>query len=233
MIPRRGLLALMPLSACAGLPGAESAGTPIAPLVGTGFAALHAGGPEGPGPLLGSAVAVAPGLVACTSHALPRGAGAVWLRRGDGAPARLVPVLARSSRMDLSLLRDGEGLLAPAALCERAVMAGDRVWAAGTPGLGAGVATGVVEIPDAILPRFGRGFTARLPALMGYSGGPVVGPDGRLRGLVSALPDGSGAEALAMLSGMDLGGLMGGGNRRVFILSIHEVMEEAARIGWA
>ena len=139
-------------------------------------------------------------------------------------------MLARSPRMDLSLLRDEEGLLAPAALCGRAVMAGDPVWAAGAPGLGAGVATGTVEIPDAILPRFGRGFTARLAALMGYSGGPVVGPDGRLRGLVSALPDGGGAQALADLSGMDLDGLMGGGDARVFILSIREVMEEARRI---
>jgi hypothetical protein len=234
MIARRGLLALLPLSACAGLPGPDAVGTPIAPLLGSGFAALHAGGAEGPGSLLGSAVAVAPGLVACTTHALPRGAGAVWLRRGDGASARLAPVLApvlaHSPRMDLSLLRDEEGLLAPAALCGRAVAAGDPVWAAGAPGVGAGVATGTVEIPDAILPRFGRGFTARLAALMGYSGGPVVGPDGRLRGLVSALPDGGGAQALALVSGMDLGGLMGGGDRRVFILSIREVMEEAQRI---
>jgi hypothetical protein len=59
----------------------ESAGTPIAPLVGSGFAALHADGVDGPGALLGSAVSVAPGKVACTTHALPRGAGAVWLRR--------------------------------------------------------------------------------------------------------------------------------------------------------
>lgn len=233
MIARRGLLALLPLSACAGLPGPEAAGTPIAPLLGSGFAALHAGGAEGPGQLLGSAVAVAPGLVACTTHALPRGARAVWLRRGDGAPARLAPVLARSPRMDLAFIRDEEGLLAPASLCGRVVATGDPVWAAGAPGVGAGVAAGTVEIPDAILPRFGRGFTARLAALMGYSGGPVVGPDGRLRGLVSALPDGGGDQALVLLSGMDLGGLLGGGDRRVFILAIHEVMEEALRIGRA
>ncbi len=66
---------------------------------------------------------------------------------------------------------------------------------------------------------------------MGYSGGPVVGPDGRLRGLVSALPDGGGAGALAWLSGMDLAGLSAGRDRRVFILSIHEVMEETGRLG--
>lgn len=219
------------LSACSGLPAPEAAGTPIGTLVCSGFAALHADGPGVPGPLLGSAVAVAPGRVACTTHALPRGAQAVWLRRGDGAPARRVRVLASSPRMDLSILGDEEGLLAPAKPCGRAVMAGDPVWAAGMPGVGPGVAAGAVEIPDAILPRFGRGFTARLPALMGYSGGPVVGADGHLRGLVAALPDGGGANALALLAGMDLDGLAGGRNRRVFILSIHEVMEEASRLG--
>jgi hypothetical protein len=133
--------------------------------------------------------------------------------------------------MDLSILGDGEGLLAPATLCGRVVEAGDPVWAAGMPGIGPGVATGVVEIPDAILPRFGRGFTARLGALMGYSGGPVVGPDGRLRGLVSALPDGAGT--LALLSGMDLGGLATGRDRRVFILSIQQVVEEVSRLSRA
>jgi hypothetical protein len=69
-----------------------------------------------------------------------------------------------------------------------------------------------------------------MAALMGYSGGPVVGEDGRLRGLVSALPDGGGANALAWLSGMDLGGLAGGRGRRIFILSIQQVAEEAERI---
>ncbi|MBP0447200.1 trypsin-like peptidase domain-containing protein [Roseomonas sp. SSH11] len=230
MTPRRGLLALLPLAGCTGSLVEETAGTPIAPLVGTGFAALHADNGGRPGPLLGSAVAVAPGRVACTSHVLPRGDRAVWLRRGDGAPARRVPVLARSPRMDLSILGDGEGLLAPARICERLVAAGDPIWAAGMPGIGAKVAAGAVEIPDAILPRFGRGFTARMAALMGYSGGPVVGPDGRLRGLVAALPDGATANMLALLSGLDLGGLAAGRDRRVFILSIHEVTEEASRL---
>ncbi len=238
MTPRRSLLALLPLSggalsACAGLPAQEAAGTPIGTLVCNGFAALHADAAGMPGPLLGSAVAVAPGRVACTSHVLPRGAQAVWLRRGDGAPAQRVQVSARSPRMDLSILADEEGLLIPATPCGRVVAAGDPVWAAGMPGIGPGIAAGSVEIPDAILPRFGRGFTARLAALMGYSGGPVVGPDGHLRGLVAALPDGGGANALALLSGLDLDGLAGGRNRRVFVLSIHEVMEEASRLSRA
>nr|WP_245215133.1 serine protease [Pararoseomonas indoligenes] len=220
----------MPLSACAGLPAREAAGTPIAPLVGTGFATLHADAGGAPGFLLGSAVAVAPGWVACASHALPRGAAAVWLRRGDGAPARRAAVLARSRRMDLSILSDEGGLLSPASLAEEAVEVGDPVWVAGMLGIGAGMASGVVEIPDAILPRFGHGFTTRMAALMGYSGGPVVGRDGRLHGLVSALPDGGSADALAWLSGMDLGGLAGGRGRWIFILSIQQVAEEAKRI---
>ncbi|WP_198384545.1 hypothetical protein [Roseomonas sp. KE2513] len=156
----------------------------MAPLLGTGFAALHADGAGGAGAVLAAAVAA----------------------------ARRAPVLARSSRMALSIL-------------------GDAVWAAGMPGIGPGVATGTVEIPDAILPRFGRGFTARMPALMGYSGGPVVGSDGRLRGLVAAVPDEGGSSALALLAGMDLGGLAAGRGRRAFALSIHEVMEEVERMG--
>ncbi|WP_159350712.1 S1 family peptidase [Roseomonas harenae] len=235
MIPRRTFLASLPpsacvLSACTGLPMEDSAGTPVASLVGTGFAALHSDGAGGAGALLGSAVAVAPGRVACAVHALPHGATRAWLRRGDGAAARRVPVLAHSPRMDLAILGDGEGLLAPAAHCSQAVEAGDSVWAAGMPGIGPGVAAGVVEIPDAILPGFGRAFTARMAALMGYSGGPVVGTDGRLRGLVSALPDGEAASALAWITGMDLGGLAHGRDRRVFILSIRQVMEEARRL---
>lgn len=93
---------------------ADSAGTPVAHLVATGFAALHADEAGGAGALLGSAVAVAPGEVACAGHALPHGAGTAWLRRSDGASARRVPVLARSPRMDLAILGDGDGLLAPA-----------------------------------------------------------------------------------------------------------------------
>ena len=234
---RRKFLSLLALpallEACAGLPGPEAAGTPVAPLVGTGFAALYADGAGGAGALLGSAVAVAPGRVACTTHALPQGSEFVWLRRGDGAPARRVPVLAHSPRMDLSILGDETGLLTPARPCRQGVLAGDAVWAAGMPGIGPSVAIGTVEIPDAILPRFGRGFTARMPALMGYSGGPVVGADGRLKGLVAAIPDDGGSGTLALLAGMDFGGLAAGSGRRVFALSIHGVMEEAGRMGLA
>jgi hypothetical protein len=161
---------------------------------------------------------------------LPAGTTQVWLRRGDGAPPRRVPVLTRSPRMDLALVGDGAGLLAAPPLCPLHVLTGDAIWTAGMPGIGPGVVTAVVEIPDAILPGFGRGFTARLGALMGYSGGPVVGPDGKLRGLVAALPDGGGSQILAQLTGMDLGGLAQGSGRRVFALSIQQVMEEAGRL---
>ncbi len=152
----------------------------------------------------------------------------VWLRRGDGALPRRVPVLARSPHMDLAFLEHESRLLTAAGLSPEVVETGDLVWAAGMPGIGPGVAAGMVEVPDAILPGFGRGFTAQLGALMGYSGGPVVRKDGRLVGLVSALPDGGGARALAWITGLDLGGLASGRNRRVFILSIQQVMEEAS-----
>jgi hypothetical protein len=152
MISRRGLLAMLPLSTCAGLPREDTAGSP-APR----WSALV------------SRRCTGAGRVACTTHTFPQGDSTVWLQRGDGAPARRLRVLACSPRMDFSILEDGEGLLAPADLGGRVVAAGNPVWAAGMPGIGAGLAAGVVEIPDAILPRFGRGFTACLAALMGYS----------------------------------------------------------------
>jgi len=57
MFRRRALLACLALpaglGACAGLPGAEATGTPVAPLVDTGFAALHADRAGEAGALLG------------------------------------------------------------------------------------------------------------------------------------------------------------------------------------
>ncbi len=75
----------------------------------------------------------------------------------------------------------------------------------------------------AILPRFGRGFVARTPARMGFSGGPVSGPDGCLRGMVVALPNGRDAASMAALAGFDLDGILHGDRRRVFVVSIEEV----------
>jgi hypothetical protein len=101
--------------------------------------------------------------------------------------------------------------------------------ALGMPGLGPGVAQGHVEAPDAEMPGFGRGFTARMPVLMGYSGGPVVDASGELLGLTAALPRPGAAGLLALLSGADLDGLAGG-DRQVFALDIRRAAAEAERL---
>lgn len=231
---RRGLLALLPgaLAACAVQPPVEEMrGTPLALAAVDGFATVHGGGEGGPGSVLGSAVAIGEGLVACSAHILPEGAGMAWLRRSDGRGVGAARVIARSPIMDLVLLRETGSLLSPVRRVETAPRVGEPVWAAGSPNLGPTVAAGRVEIADAILPGFGRGFTARLPALMGYSGGPVVDGRGQLCGLVTAVPDGGGTAALALLSGLDLAGLAGRASRRVFVLSAEQVMAEAGRLG--
>ena len=77
----------------------------------------------------------------------------------------------------------------------------------------------------------GIGFTARMPALLGYSGGPAVDGEGRLVGIVTALTQPGMAPFLVALSGFDLDGLARGrSGREVFLLGAVAVMEEARRI---
>jgi S1-C subfamily serine protease len=226
-IGRRGWLlagAGMALGACAGPAAREAIGTPAERIATTGFAVL-----EQAGVARGSVVGFDGEHALTCAHVLPRMAEGLVLRRGDGAEAA-VAVIGRSARMDLAVLRVAPGFLArPPVVPGLLPVAGEAVWAAGAPGLGAAVAAGRVEAPDAEMPGFGRGFTARMPALMGYSGGPVVDRAGQLMGLTSALPEGGGAALLALLTGADLDGLLRR-DRQVFVLSIHRVQAEAARL---
>jgi hypothetical protein len=64
-------------------------------------------------------------------------------------------------------------------------------------------------------------------ALIGYSGGPVVDGEGRVLGLVTALPRPGAAPVMALLTGLDLDGLVRGGTREIFVLSIGALREEA------
>lgn len=230
---RRALTALLLLlaSACASLPGREAANTPVEPVARASYAAVIIGAP----PLfggLGSAVAIDERHVITNAHVL-RVAGLTvneaTLVRDDGnrAPARLV---ARSPRMDLAVLRMPEGFLVPATFSPRPPNRHDPVWAAGTTGLGPGVAVGKVVAPEASLPAFGDGFTARIGALMGYSGGPVVGRDGAVVGLTTALVSPGAAPVLAALTGTDLQGLLAKDGREVFVLGIGPALAEARRL---
>jgi hypothetical protein len=216
-------MAVAGLAGCGRLPAPEAGGTPAARVSATGFAALYVDGRP-----RGAAVGFDGRHLLTCAHVLPEG-DAVVLRRGaDGAELRPEAVL-RSPRMDLAVLRVPDGFLLPPPRAAEAPTAGETVWAAGAPGLGSPVARGVVEAPDAEMPGFGRGFTARMPALMGYSGGPVVDAEGVLLGLTSALPGGGGAGLLALLTGADLDGLARR-DRRVFVLSIRRAGAEAARL---
>ncbi len=217
---------LLFLAGCARLPAEEARATPAAAVAAWGFAALSSHGAP-----LGSAVAVAPGRLLTSAHLLPDGVAVVEARRGDGvgrAPAR---VLARSAVMDLAVLAVPEGVFEPVPVARQAPVAGQRLWALGAPSAGPAMAVGVVTRPSAVMPGRGEGFTARIGALMGYSGGPALDAEGRLQGLVTALPGAGGATALAALTGMDLDGIARGvEGREVFFLSIAAALVESERI---
>jgi hypothetical protein len=108
---------------------------------------------------------------------------------------------------------------------------GEPLWALGAPNAGPARARGEVRQPDVLLQGGGRGMTARLGALMGYSGGPLVDGQGRLRGLVTALLRPGAGPLLAGLIGPDLDGLAHRREQReVFVLSIGTAMIESERI---
>lgn len=229
---RRGFLGGM-LAGALGLPGLLGAcatpaaraalGTPAEQITATGFATLRLDGAT-----RGAVVGFGERHVMTCAHLLGAGDESVTLSRGDGTETA-ARVVARSRRMDLALLRVPAGFLAAPVSAETPPQRGEPVWAAGAPGIGHAVAQGHVEAPDAEMPGFGRGFTARMPALMGYSGGPVVDREGRLMGLTAALPEPGAAGALAFLTGADLDGLARR-DRQVFVLSIRRAEAEAARL---
>ncbi|MGK7870086.1 trypsin-like peptidase domain-containing protein [Falsiroseomonas sp. E2-1-a20] len=213
------------LGACARLPGEEARSTAAAGAV-RGFAAISAHGLP-----LGSAVAVASGRLLTNAHTLPEGLSRVQAQRGDGGPPVAAVVLARSRVMDLAVLGVAPGHFLPVPIEAGPVAAGELLVALGAPNAGPALAHGIVHLPDALLAGTGRGMTAWMGALMGYSGGPALDGQGRLRGLVTALLRPGMAPLLAALTGIDLGGMTRNREEReVFILSIAEAMAESERI---
>ncbi|WP_424814029.1 S1 family peptidase [Roseococcus sp. YIM B11640] len=219
------LIFLALLAACAPLPVEQAAGTPAARVARESLASLHAHGAP-----VGAGVAVGGTLLLTNAHVMRQAGGQVLLRRAADGVETEGWLVASSPAMDLALLRMPEGFLRPAHLAPDFPEAGDPVWALGPEGLGRGLAPGRVERPWVRMRRFGPGFTARLGALMGFSGGPVVDREGRVTGLTTALPGGGEDQLLAMVTGVDLAGLADGGRRQVFILDIREAIEEARRI---
>ncbi len=214
------ILLILSLAGCARMPLEEARGTPVEAVARGGFARLSLGGMP-----VGSAVAVAPDRLLTNTHVVPEGVEMVVFRRGDGGAEGAARVVARSARMDLVVLAV-PAVFEPVPL-GGPVWAGDRVWAAGTPAAGPAVSAGEVLRPRVRLVGHGPGFTARLGALLGYSGGPAVDAAGRLVGIVTALPQAGAAPLLAALTGVDVAGMMGPG-REVFLLGVGEVMGEVA-----
>ena len=175
--PIRYLILLLLLGACARLPGEAAQGTPAAHVAATGFAQLLRDGAP-----LGSAVAIAPNRLltnahVLTTHMLPTGGAPLQARRGDGAVTlAAVPVLVGQG-IDLAVLEVAEPAFTPPPLAAGLPAAGAPIWAVGTPLAGPPVAAGHALAPAALAGR-GEGFIARLPALAGYSGGPVVDAGG-------------------------------------------------------
>lgn len=219
------LLSLL-LAACARLPGEEARATPAAAVAARSFAQLSAHGLP-----LGSAVAVAPGLMLTNAHVLPEGVEQLTARAGDGAAPVAARLLARSPGLDLAVLAVPAGHFAAVTPAPTPPRIGQPVWAVGSPRAGPAVVAGRVEQPLLDLPPHGPGFTARMPALMGYSGGPVVDAQGRVHGLVTALVRPGAAPLLAALTGLDLDGLtQGAAGREVFVLSLPAALAEARRL---
>jgi S1-C subfamily serine protease len=168
-------------------------------------------------------------LVLTNAHVARQGGDGLTAHGADGEELGPARILATSTRMDLAVLSlPAEARPASPGSAPRP---GAAVWAVGPQGLGRALAMGAVERPQLRLRRFGPGFTARLGALRGFSGGPVVGRDGRVLGLTTAMSD-EGHTLLGALTGMDLDGLAGD-EREVFVLSIQEALAEARRLSSA
>jgi hypothetical protein len=218
--------ALLLLAACARLPAGDAQGTPAEAVAARSFALLSVAGLP-----VGSAVSPAPGHLLTSGHVVPPGVDRLTFQRGDGAVSGEARLLSRSTRMDLALLAVPADAIEPVPIAPSPVQAGQALWAVGTPSAGHAVASGRILRPSMVLEGYGRGFLARLPALMGYSGGPAVDQQGRLLGLVTALPQPGTAPLLAALSGVDLHGLLvGKEGREVFLLSASEALAEARRL---
>jgi S1-C subfamily serine protease len=196
--------------------------------------------PAGGAPL-GAAVAVAPRRALTSAHVARAAAaggadgaigGRIRLQLGDGSTEVAGKVLAVSERVDLALLELPDGSLTPALAAPAAPAAGEPVWAVGPHRLGRAVAAGSVVRPAAAVDGLGEGFVARLPALMGYSGGPVVDRSGRLVGITTAaLDEALGAHLLALLlGGADWAGLAFGDGRRIFVLGLASARAELRRL---
>lgn len=229
---RLSVLALaLATAACASAPEPSTLGTPAESVARQSYAAVVIGAPPLMGGL-GSAFAIDERHVVTNSHVMRLAGMAVesaTLVRDDGTRVS-ASLVGRSEAMDLAVLRMPEGFLSPARTAKGGPLPAQPVWAAGTTTVGPGLAKGWVMEHDTAIDGLGEGFIARMGALMGYSGGPVVGPDGAVLGLTTALVAPGAAPLVGMLTGADVDGLLRTEGREVFVLGIAPALEEARRL---
>lgn len=224
-------LTLLVGAACAAAPDPVPAGGPAGPAARQGYAAVLVGA-AGREAGLGSAVAIDDRHALTSRHVLRHDGGAVQaatLVRDDGARATAI-LVGRSEAMDLAVLRLPAGFLAPARLAPAGPLPAQPVWAAGWTGAGPGLAAGWVLEHDAAIDGLGPGFIARLGAPMGFSGGPVVGPDGAVVGLTTARLAPGGAPPLGLTTGPAAGPTGSEAAGEVFVLGIGPALAEARRL---
>lgn len=217
------------LFGCGGLPADQAADTPAAQIARSSLYSVQSNGIS-----VGAAVAVpclpCGGPVLVTNGHVMRQAGERFeLRPAAGGEPWAGQIMHRSSRMDLAVLRLPPGAV-PALLAAAPPSSGTPVWAVGPEGLGRAVAQGRVARETVRMRHFGPGFSARLGALMGFSGGPVVDRHGRLVGLTTALASPGQAPVMAALTGVDMDGFLNGDSREVFVLSINAIQSELGRL---
>lgn len=213
------------LSACA-LPFDRAAETPLSS-VRSNYITLYSGVPLFLG-YTASAVVVADGLAVTNRHVVEASSRIQGYVAGRG----LIPVevMAVSHRMDLALLRIPPGIGRP--LVAAPGRTGEAVWLMGTPMPFADpVVAGTVETVSGWscpeedgttrCPHRQMGLLIRADGAPGYSGGPVVDPQGRLVGVSQGV----------FLTAVDARGrTIQDGATRIFAYRIADVLAEVARL---
>jgi S1-C subfamily serine protease len=156
------------------------------------------------GRVRGSSFAISDGVAVTNAHVLNGRRRGQRVRLVAGGKRVDAVVLAVSDRMDLALLRVGDGFLPVATGAGRAGPGGSVV-AAGVVARSNGpgkrmTVNGRVSSGRKHLAPFGTGVIAEMPGIRrGFSGGPVFDGGGQLVGMVAALrPKGSGNDAFIL-----------------------------------
>jgi len=150
------------------------------------------------GELVGSAFALAPGVVVTNAHVvdgLAPGSSLALVASSREAPRAAARVVAVSRRMDLAVLAVPEGFLAPVDEANSTGSAGLAVTGAGVDATGPDLPLRALrgEIIDARadVTVFGPGLVIRMPGVRrGFSGGPVLDGRGALVGMIAAIRPG-------------------------------------------